>query len=319
VVDGRIKGLWVIGTNPAHSWVDQSHLQELFDRLEVLVVQDMYSDTETARRADLFLPAAGWAEKEGTFINSERRIGRVRAVHRPPGQARSDFEIIKGIAEEWGCGPMFRRWRSPSHTFDLLRALSAGRPCDFTGIDGFAGLDAGGDGVQWPLARPEAEGHDEPVQQERRLFGDGKFFHPDGRARFVADSPTSPPERPSPRYPLVLLTGRGSTAQWHTQTRTSRSVVLAGLAPDRLFVDISPTDAADRGLSTGDEVTVSCRQGEVSAAAFVTNTVAPGQVFLPMHDHHVNVLTSATFDPWSRQPSYKYSAVQVRPTSSPHG
>jgi assimilatory nitrate reductase catalytic subunit len=96
-------------------------------------------------------------------------------------------------------------------------------------------------------------------------------------------------------------------------------VVLAGLAPDRLFVDISPTDAADRGLSTGDEVTVSCRQGEVSAAAFVTNTVAPGQVFLPMHDHHVNVLTSATFDPWSRQPSYKYSAVQVRPTSSPHG
>ncbi|MCB1030982.1 MAG: molybdopterin-dependent oxidoreductase, partial [Acidimicrobiales bacterium] len=110
VVSGKIRGLWVLATNPAHSWINQGNMQEVLERLDVLIVQDLYADTETAVQADLFLPAAGWAEKEGTFINSERRIGRVRALHQPPGEAKSDFEIFKGIAEHWGCGPMFRRW-----------------------------------------------------------------------------------------------------------------------------------------------------------------------------------------------------------------
>lgn len=311
IVSGRIRGLWVIATNPAHSWINQGHLHDVLDRLDFLVVQDLYADTETAVRADLFLPAAGWAEKEGTFINSERRIGRVQAVHRPPGEARTDFEIFRGIAETWGCGPMFRRWRSPAKVFDLLAELSRGRPCDIAGIGGYAGLEGGvggGRGVQWPLP----EGAD-PPDAERRLFADGRFFTPDGRARFVAEAPAPPPERPSERYPLVLLTGRGSTAQWHTQTRTGRSAVLAKLSPDRLYVEVSPADAERRGLSSGQEVAVTSRRGEITATVFVTPAVAPGQVFLPMHDRTVNRITAPGFDPYSRQPSYKHSAVDLRP------
>ena len=314
IARGDIRGLWVIATNPAHSWINQSHMHDMLDRLDLLVVQDLYPDTETARRAHLYLPAAGWSEKEGTFINSERRIARVRRSVAPPGQARTDLEIFQGIAETWGCGPMFRRWRTPEAIFSILRELSRGRPCDITGIASYADLDDAG--IQWPLAEGASAGD---LPSARRLFGDGRFFTRDGRARFVHDDPASPPERISQRYPLVLLTGRGSTATWHTQTRTSRSPVLARLAPDRLYVEVAPLDAAARGLRSGDRVRVSSRRGDVVATAFVTPTVAPGQVFLPMHDRSVNVLTSPAFDPQSRQPAYKYAAVDVRPASARDG
>src|SRR5437868_4415051 len=104
---GKIKGLWIIATNSAHSWINQKRFHDLIDKLEFLVVQDMYASTETAQRADLVLPAAGWGEKEGTFINSERRIGLVKRVSRSPGQALSDFNIFRLIAQYWGCGEMF--------------------------------------------------------------------------------------------------------------------------------------------------------------------------------------------------------------------
>jgi anaerobic selenocysteine-containing dehydrogenase len=309
IADGRIKGLWVIATNPAHSWINHGHLHEMLDRLELLVVQDLYDDTETAARADVFLPAAGWAEKDGTFINSERRIGRVRAAHRPPGQARTDFEIFQGIAEHWGCGPMFRRWRTPEAVFAMLAELSRDTPCDFTGIEGYE--DLGTDGVQWPWSTAQAATGDPPAP-ERRLFADGQFHTPDGRARFIADEPRPPHDHTDDRYPLLLLTGRGSTAQWHTQTRTSRSAILAGLSPTSLHLEISPFDASARGIVSGDRVEVTTRRGRIEAAAFVTASVQPGQTFLPMHDHTVNLITAPGFDPHSRQPAYKHSAVQVR-------
>ena len=127
------------------------------------------------------------------------------------------------------------------------------------------------------------------------------------------------PERPSERFPLVLLTGRGSTAQWHTQTRTARSPVLARLSPERLHVEMSAADADERGIRSGDRVRVASRRGAIDATAFVTPTVEAGQVFLPMHDRTVNVLTSPAFDPQSRQPGYKYAAVQVRRASDGEG
>jgi len=315
IARGDIRGLWVIATNPAHSWINQSHLRDMLGRLDLLVVQDLYPDTETARVADLYLPAAGWSEKEGTFINSERRIGRVRRSRRPSGQARTDFEIIQGIAEAWGCGPMFRSWRNPETVFGILQELSRGRPCDISGLDGYRDLDAGG--VQWPAPEVPLGGRD--LDGDRRLFADGRFFTPDGRARFVAGDPVPPPERPSERFPLVLLTGRGSTAQWHTQTRTARSPVLARLSPERLHVEMSAADADERGIRSGDRVRVASRRGAIDATAFVTPTVEAGQVFLPMHDRTVNVLTSPAFDPQSRQPGYKYAAVQVRRASDGEG
>jgi assimilatory nitrate reductase catalytic subunit len=303
---GKTRGLWVIATNSAHSWINQSDCHDLLDRLDFLVVQDLYADTETAARADLVLPAAGWGEKQGTFINSERRFGPIKRVLQAPGQALADFWIFRAVADHWGCGEMFERWSSPEATFGILRECSAGMPCDFTGIDGYAALDDAG-GVQWP--RPAGGG---ALGRERRLFEDGVFFTPDGRARFIVDEPRRPAERPDPRYPLVLLTGRGTTSQWHTQTRTGRSDVLRELYPHDAYVEVHPDDAGALGVRSGDMVRVESRRGALDATVFVTAVVQPGHVFVPMHYATTNQLTFPSVDPHSRQPSYKYCAVRLR-------
>jgi anaerobic selenocysteine-containing dehydrogenase len=306
---GTVKALWVVATNSAHSWVHQNELAELLGRLDVLVVQDLYATTETARLADIVLPAAGWGEKEGTFVNSERRYGRIRRVCRAPGQALADFSIFKLVAGAWGCGDMFDEWSSPEAVFGILQRLSAGRPCDITGIQGYADLDASG-GIQWPA--PAATGT-LPRRQERRMFEDGRFFHPGGRARFLYDDPRPVAEPTTDQFPFVLLTGRGSSSQWHTQTRTSKSAILRTLYPDQPYVEISPVDAAGIGVATDEWVAVASARGEMEARAYVTPTVAPGQVFVPMHYAGTNRLTNPSFDPHSRQPSYKSAAVVVRP------
>jgi assimilatory nitrate reductase catalytic subunit len=307
ITDGRIKGLWVVATNTAHSWIDQEQLRDAFGRLEFLVVQDMYSTTETARLAHLQLPAAGWGEKEGTFINSERRVGLVKRVSASPGLALADFSIFKLIADAWGCGDLFERWTSPEAVFEILKELSRGRPCDLSGIDGYDAIDAAG-GVQWPV--PAGTGV--VPGDERRLFADGRFHHSDGRARFVFEAPRRVAEPPTVAFPLALLTGRGSSSQWHTQTRSAKSTVLQQLSVTEPYVELAPTDAHARGITTGDRVVVSSPRGSMDAKAMVTPTVAQGQVFIPMHYPGTNRLTNASFDPYSRQPSYKHGTVEVR-------
>ncbi|MCU1484526.1 MAG: narB2 [Actinomycetia bacterium] len=308
VVAGRVKGLWILATNSAHSWIDQGHLEEVMDRLDFLVVQDMYTTTETAQLADLVLPAAGWGEKEGTFINSERRVGLVKKVAPAPGEALTDFAIVKLLADAWGCGDLFAEWSSPEAVFGILRRLSAGQPCDITGIEGYEMLEAHG-GVQWPY--PAGAAPLEPGA-ERRLFEDGWFPTPDGKARFLFEEPRPPRSLAGGPYPLVLLTGRGSSAQWHTGTRTSKSALLRSLAPTDPYVELSPADAATRHIEPGDDVVVASARGTMRARAFVTATIEPGQVFVPMHFARTNQLTDAAFDPYSRQPSYKWAAVEVR-------
>jgi assimilatory nitrate reductase catalytic subunit len=310
VLAGRTKGLWIVATNTAHSWINQDAAREILDRLEFLVVQDMYATTDTAARAHLVLPAAGWGEKDGTFINSERRVGRVRKVTEAPGEALTDFEIFRRVADAWGCGDLFKRWDSPEATFEILQELSAGQPCDLSGIRGYDQLDALG-GVQWPYTATDSIGVSEP-ETERRLFADGRFFHPDGRARFIFEDPRPPMERTNDRYPLVLLTGRGSSSQWHTGTRTDKSPMLRSLSPSKPYVEIAPADAETRGIRPNDPVIVVSARGSMKARAFVTATVSPGQVFVAMHFAEANRLTIASFDPYSRQPSYKASAVDVR-------
>ncbi len=308
VLQERIKGLWIVCTNTAHSWINQDQARDILGRLGCLVVQDMYATTETARMADLVLPAAGWGEKDGTFINSERRIGRTKKVVRAPGRALADFSIFKLVAEYWGCGEMFRAWESPAATFEILKRLSAGQPCDITGIDGYDMLDECG-GIQWPCPAGDSAAAE---RTERRLFEDGRYYHPDGRARFMYEAPRPLPEPPTDRFPLLLLTGRGSAAQWHTQTRTAKSAVLRKLYPAQVYVEINPVDAKARGVATNDTVHVESRRGRISAAAFVTRSVQPGQVFVPMHYRETNRLTDAVFDPYSKQPSYKACAVELR-------
>ena len=313
VRQGKIKALWVIATNPAHSWIQQDRIKELRENLDFLVVQDMYHSTETARLADLVLPAAGWGEKDGTFINSERRIGLIKKVRRAPGQALADFHIFQLIAAHWGCSNLIHRWSSPEAAFQILKELSRGRPCDISGIRDYRMLDEMG-GVQWPFnttdaALRAASGRD--YDNQRRLFEDGKFFTDHGKAKFVADAPTALAEPVCADYPLVLITGRGSSAQWHTGSRTNKSAVLRKLFPATLYLEIHPEDAALQGITPNSLVRVLSRRGEILARATVTPTVGHGNVFLPMHYAETNRLTLETVDPISRQPAYKACAVRV--------
>jgi len=361
VADGKIKGLWIVATNPGHSWIHQKSFHEAAKQLDFCVVQDMYYTTETARVAHLVLPAAAWGEKEGTFINSERRIGLVKKVSRAPGEALADFHIFKLIAQYWGCGDLFRRWTSPEAVFQILKEVTRSQPCDITGIESYQMIEAAG-GIQWPypdqsneperattsgnagrgaaaLMRPlrphetgssagpttkwakqAAPGNDPAssssisragIPTQRRLFEDGRFFHRNGRAQFRFDPPTRAPELPDSEYPFFLLTGRGTSAQWHTQSRTAKSAVLRKLYPDQIYVEINPDDAKRLGIETGELVEVSSRRGRLDAVAFVTGTVAAGQVFIPMHYVATNELTFPAFDPWSRQPAYKSAAVKI--------
>ncbi len=315
IKNGQIKGLWVIATNSSHSWIHQREFNEVLQKLDFLVVQDMYHTTETAQRADLVLPAAGWGEKEGTLINSERRIGLVKRVARAPGQALSDFNICKLIAQYWGCGEMFARWSSPEMVFQLMKQFSRGQPCDITGIEDYRMIDDCG-GVQWPWSgNVEGEMRNAATPaRERRLFEDGRYFHDDGKARFIFEEPRAVPEPADAEYPFVLLTGRGTSSQWHTQTRTGKSDVLRKLYPATVYIEINPGDAERLGIVANSLVTVASRRASIVATAFVTTTVRPGQVFVPMHYAQVNQLTFPAFDPYSRQPSYKACAVAVRPT-----
>lgn len=344
ILKGQIKGLWVACTNTAHSWINQDYARDVLSRLDFLVVQDMYTTTETAQMADLVLPAAGWGEKDGTFINSERRIGVVRKVARAPGQALSDLSIFRLLAETWGCDEMFSRWTSPAAVFEILQELSVGQPCDMSGMGSYSEIDAAG-GMQWPWRkglevsgeglvtegalssggfvlseRPLAAGSSLAPQPsslnpqpppERRLFEDGQYYHPDRRAKFLFEEPRDLPEPTNDQYPLLLLTGRGTASQWHTQTRTAKSAVLRKLYPQSVYLEINPTDARALGIAPHDRVEIRSRRGAISAVAMLTATVPPGQVFLPMHYVETNRLTDAVFDPYSKQPAYKACAVRV--------
>ena len=325
-VDGKIKALWVVATNPAHTWIGSGTFQRVREKLEFLVVQDMYWNTETAQMADLYLPAAGWGEKEGTQINSERRIGLTKRVKRPPGQAMADFEIFRLVGMASGLGEWFGRLSSPEAAFGLMKDLSKGRPHDFTGIKGYVHVDAAG-GIQWPYPEggfadtrtqlprdglpPEFRSVVSGDEGGRRLFGSGKFFTADGKAKFLFDPPRAPEEPTDGTYDLVLMTGRGASSQWHTLSRTNKSAVLRNLSPTELLLQMNPQDAARAGIHSGEMVRVASRRGRLRVRLVATDHLRPGTVFLPMHDPRVNILTFPSFDPYSRQPSYKHAAVRV--------
>lgn len=306
---GTIKALWIVATNPFHSWIDSGRLARLRENLEFLVVQDMYHSTESAKVADLVLPAAGWGEKLGCFINSERRIATTKPVRKAPGMALSDFRIFRLIAHAWGCGEMFAKWTDPEAVFNILRDLTKDRPCDITGIRGYEHLDELG-GIQWPYAKSQFSNL--KSQTERRLFEDGKFFTENGKARMLFSPPAALPEPTDTEYPFTLLTGRGTSSQWHTQSRTGKSDLLGKMAPSEVYVEIHPEDARDWRLENGGDAVVYSRRGKLVVKVYVAPTMQRGQLFIPMHYEEVNRLTHPSFDPHSRQPNYKACAVGIR-------
>jgi assimilatory nitrate reductase catalytic subunit len=308
IEDGTIKGLWVICTNPVHSWIDNRSLTETFKKLDYLVVQDMFFNTVTAELADLILPAAGCGEKDGTFINSERRFGIVKKILDPPGEALPNFEIFHKIAEAWGCNQVLEKWNTPHEVFQIMKEISKGQPCDFSGIKDYDMLVNHG-GIQWPFQEDSTY-----VASERLLFENGAFYHSDEKAVFLFEDVAEVPEKTNFEYPFILITGRGSVAQYHTLTRTGKVSFLRKISENAPYIEINPLDANEKSIQDNEDVIVSSKRGKVRVKAKISETVQPKQVFMPMHFIETNVLTYPGFDPYSRQPSFKFSAVKIEKT-----
>ncbi|WP_323002531.1 molybdopterin-dependent oxidoreductase [Denitromonas sp.] len=319
---GEIKAVWIAATNPAQSLPDQAVVHAALAAAELVVVQDTYRHTETAAYADVLLPATGWGEKDGTVTNSERRISRTRAAVPPLGESRHDWQIACDFARRLGArldkaelaARMFG-FDSPEAVWNEHRESTRGRDLDITGLS-YAKLEADGP-QQWPCPEGADTGR-------VRLYEDGVFPTPSGKARFVAADYVATAERPSARYPLHLITGR-LRDQWHSMTRT-------GLVP-RLFnhepepqLHMHAEDLARRDLADGDIVRVRSRQGAAVLKVIASDTMRPGQCFVPMHwggnamagRFGINALTPSAADPTSKQPELKHAAVQVDKLTDGH-
>ncbi len=305
IIGGRIKALWIIGTNPVVSYPNRELLEYALDRLELLVVQDGF-ETPTTSRAHVTLPAAIWGEKGGTFTNSERRVSRVRKVVEPPAQARSDFDIFLAVAQHMGMrDELYPGWETPQDAFDEWTRVSKGRLCDYSAIT-YDRIDAAG-GVQWPCTLDT-----DTLGGTPRLYEDGVVPTPNGRIRLQRSTAKQMTEPPRERFPFILNTGR-TVEHWHTRTKTGRVEILERLAPDG-WVEMNPIDATRLRLASGDMVRVASERGAIDSIPLrVTAIVRPGEIFIPFHYDEMcaNRITLNEFDPVSREPNYKQCAVRV--------
>jgi anaerobic selenocysteine-containing dehydrogenase len=308
VLAKKIRALWVIATNPIVSYPNLDVLTQSLENLEFFVVQDGFHPTPTSELADLVLPAAIWGEKEGTYTNSERRVSKVNRAVDAPGEARSDFDIFLSLARELGCyDELFPGWKEPADAFEEWKKVSAGRLCDYSGMD-YELLEKHG-GVQWPFPAGSRD------VQTTRLYADGKFPTEDGKAKLLCVEWKPFPEQPNAHFPFVLNTGR-TVEHWHTRTKTGQVAILEHLAPNA-WLEMNPRDAEALRLQPHDHVDVESSRGTVRGVELrVTEIIAPGQVFMPFHfaETNVNQVTQSAFDPISREPNYKQCAVRVTKT-----
>jgi NAD(P)H-dependent nitrite reductase large subunit/NAD(P)H-dependent nitrite reductase small subunit len=303
--EGGLDVLWIAATNPAVTLPDQHRVRRALERTPLVILQDVVASTETARFADLLLPAAGWGEKSGTMTNTERCVSRVRPSLAPPGEARPDWRAPADVAKRLGFSAAFA-WVSDAEIWDEHVATTRGRDCDMTGMTR-ARLEHGP--LQWPCPAPDHPG-------TPRLYTDACFPTPSGRARFVVPHGLGPAEARSPGAPLALTTIRVRD-QWHTMTRTGAVPRLLRSAPEPRL-ELSPDDAAALGLETGDRARVHSARASFEMQVAVTDAVPPGTVAAPIHwsgdsarDPRVNFATHAALDPHSKQPELKHSAVRV--------
>ena len=202
---GEIKGLWILCTNPRHSWTNNETFASAAKKLELFVVQDIYDTIESAEDCTVYFPVVPGIKKEGTYINLERRLSPMRKVLERGENEISDYECILGVAKALGMGDAIARWETPRQCFDLLRECSRGKGCDFTGVHWDDLTDS--HGRQWPY--PEGR-EAEFAEEQRRLYSDGKFFTPSGRAKFIFEEPLENPIPVTEEFPLVFNTGRGT-------------------------------------------------------------------------------------------------------------
>ena len=318
--DGRIKALWVMGTNPAVSLPRADDVRAGLSKLDLLIVSENVTSNDTIAGAHVRLPAAAWGEKDGTVTNSERCISRQRAFLPLPGQARPDWWMLSEVARRMGYGEAFA-YRSPAAIFDEHARLSGfenegARAFDISGI---AGADTEAFNrmtpFQWPLSADAA-----PTE---RLFADGKFFTDDRTARFVAIARPRVSRAVSPEWPFVLSTGRVRD-QWHTMTRTGLSPRLSTHIAEP-FVEIHPDDATRLGLEQGTLARVTTAYGSAVLRVLVNRGQQPGSLFVPMHwsaenssAGRIGALVQPANDPYSGQPEAKATPANVMPLPVTH-
>jgi predicted molibdopterin-dependent oxidoreductase YjgC len=295
-----IRALYIMGENPIISDPDIAHAEAWFHGIEFLTVQDLFL-TETARYADVVLPGASFAEKTGTFVNTERRIQLSHKAINPPGEARADWETIVDLSNRLG---LVTRFESPEEVMREIRLVAP----SWAGVTyqrlGMAGL-------QYPVPTDDHPG-------TAFLFGE-RFPTDDGRATFHPAQYADPAELPDEQYPFVMCTGR-QLYHWHTGTMTRRSQGLDAREPTAI-VEIHPDDAQDLGITDGDLVRITSRRNSVVISARVSDRVARHQVFVPFHfrEAAANLLTSPVLEPHAKMAALKVCAVRIEPAAAVAG
>ncbi len=317
VRQGQVKALWIMATNPAVSMPNASEVREALKHCDFVVVSDCISNTDTTAYADVLLPALAWGEKSGTVTNSERCISRQRSFLAAPGAAKPDWWILSQVAQRLGFKGF--EYHSPAQIFSEHAGLSAfenqgERDFDLSGLmdlddHEYERLKP----TQWPIS---AKGKSQP-----RLFDQKQFYTQSGKAQFIALNPRPPAQILNNEYPLVLNTGR-IRDQWHTMTRTGKSPRLNGHISEP-FLQLHPFDAQSRQIESGQLVSVSSRQGAVILRAELSQDQRIGSVFAPMHwndqfaaNSGIDRIVNEHADPWSGQPEFKHTPVQVKPYSA---
>jgi formate dehydrogenase major subunit len=295
----EIKGMYIMGENPAMSDPDVQHAREALAHLEHLVVQDIFL-TETAKYADVVLPASAWPEKDGTVSNTNRQVQMGRAALPLPGDARLDWWIIQEIARRIGLDWTY------THPRDVFAEMKLAMPS----LDNITWERLERESsVTYPCDAPDQPGNE-------IVFGDG-FPTASGRAKLVPAAIIPPAEEPDDEYPMVLTTGR-QLEHWHTGAITRRASVLDEIEPEAV-ASLAPAELRRLGIAAGEQIRVTTRRGTIELKARSDSAVAPGQVFIPFcyAEAAANVLTNPQLDPFGKIPEYKFCAAKVEPVVVP--
>ncbi|RKJ04317.1 nitrate reductase [bacterium D16-54] len=303
---GEIKGLWILCTNPRHSWVNNETFAEATKKLELFVVQDIYDTIESAEDCTVFFPVVPGIKKEGTYINLERRLSAMRPALARGEHEISDYEAILGVGKALGMGDAIKGWETPRDCFNLMRECSRNMPCDITGITWEALENS--HGIQWPY--PEGK-EEENKEEQRRLYGDGKFFTPSKKAQFMFEDVKENPLPVSEEYPYVFNTGRGSVGQWHTQSRTKEVKFVEDVSVKKAYLYMNPRLAHENKIAENEHIRVFSVNGQEAVFLVkLTENVSYGELFAPIHYVECNKLTPSLYDTYSKEPSYKATPVR---------
>ena len=315
---GRVKAIWIMATNPVASLPDADAARAALAACDLSIVSEAVRASDTVDACRIRLPALAWAEKDGTVTNSERRISRQRRFLPPPGEARQDWWIVAEVARRLGHGEAFA-WRGVADIFREHARLSAFEndgQRDFD-IGAYAAIDDGDYESMAPFVWPAPKDAPRDATSGQRFFGNGGFFHSDGRARFVATASRPPVHAPGSDWPIRLNTGRVRD-QWHTMTRTAKSPRLAGHRPEPT-IELNAIDAAQRGLQDGDIAEVSSAWGRATLRVHLSTALRQGEAFATMHwtaqlsrAGRINAAVNPAVDPISGQPELKHTPVEIR-------